>query len=302
MSKTLSNTQSKPHSYRCVIIGGGTIGSILIKGCVELSGPENVSVIEHSADRCVALRDQYGVQAVQMTDESAEHILATADVILFAVKPQDFSGAAENINALLQSGEQSRIQSRLQSGSERVADQPLIVSVMAGIGIDMMQTTLNMAKIIRTMPNTPAKIGLGMTVWTHTESVAVEEQEFIRQLLQSFGTEMMVSSDDDIDKATAVSGSGPAYVFFFAEQLIQAAENLGFTSEQATQLVTQTLVGASTLLTESAETPSNLRTLVTSKGGTTEAAIQSVPHDQLQKIWTEAVQSAYQRAQELRSA
>lgn len=273
---------SKAQVYTVVIIGGGTIGEILVKGCVALCGTNHVSVVEHRPERAEELRTIYGITAGAADDTAwLGNVVTGADVVMLAVKPQDFAGAAADIQPYLR--------------------QQLIVSVMAGIGIAKLRAALRVDKIIRTMPNTPAKIGQGMTVWTHTETVSESEQQFIRQLLRSFGDELKLDSDDDIDKATAVNGSGPAYVFLFAEQLMVAAQRLGFTHDQAEQLIKQTMLGSAGLLANAMESAGELRAHVTSKGGTTEAALRSLPQEEMQKMWEKAVRAAYQRARELQN-
>lgn len=295
--QSAQNGISNKTSYRVVIVGGGTMGEILIRGCVEICGANQVSVIEHRSERRKLLQTMYGVMAVAADDtptkdetknyETISHLIAKADVVLLAVKPQDFSTVAHMIAQM--------VAPRLQQNKQG----PLIISVMAGITLDALQSALGVSRIVRCMPNTPARIGLGMTAWTQSALVTEIEQAFVRQLLQRFGMELQVDSDDAIDKATAVSGSGPAYVFLFAEQFIQAAQDLGFNPDQASVLVKQTLLGSATLLATSTDSAFDLRTQVTSKGGTTEAALQSLPQAELQSLWTTALRAAYQRAQAL---
>lgn len=252
-----------------LLIGGGTMGEILLQ---KLS-PDNLTVAEHSQERRDYLASTYKVNVTTLSSDVANQ----ADTIILAIKPQDASTVAETITPGLHG--------------------QLIISIMAGVNTTKLQTLFKTNRVIRTMPNTPAKLGLGMTVWTATPTVTSTDKQFVQRLLQDLGKELYVDNDDWIDKATAVSGSGPAYVFLFAEQLVNAAEQLGFKHDEALQLVQQTLLGASTLLFTGE--PKQLREQVTSKGGTTFAALTSLAQHDLQSIWNEAIQAAYNRAKEL---
>ncbi|MDP3970330.1 MAG: pyrroline-5-carboxylate reductase [bacterium] len=260
---------------KILIIGGGTIGSILIEGSISLTNPDNVIVADRNPNNATKLQKEFRIKAIPLAANLAEN----ADIIMLAIKPQDFLSVASALN--------------------NQAKNKLIISVMAGISMVKIKQSLGSTKIVRTMPNTPARIGMGMTVWTATEEVTTDEREFVERLLISFGKQMHVDSDLMIDKATAVSGSGPAYVFLFAEQLMNAAQELGFDEKQATLLIEQTIRGTGELLHETPELPATLRQQVTSKGGTTEAAIESLPKSELQAAWTKAMATAFQRAKEL---
>jgi len=152
---------------------------------------------------------------------------------------------------------------------------------------------------VRVMPNTPAQVGQGMSVWTVTPSVGDTQKTLVASLLRAMGKEMMVSDEDFIDKATAVSGSGPAYLFLFVESLAAAAENLGFSPQDASELVLQTVLGSNQYLAVSGKTPAELRHAVTSPGGTTAAAISVFEKGRFSNLVKDAVAAAYQRAREL---
>ena len=157
---------------------------------------------------------------------------------------------------------------------------------------------LGLKKLVRVMPNTPALVGEGMSVYFASEVVNDEEREWIRKLFSSCGKCMEVESENAIDAATAVSGSGPAYLFYLAEQMIEAAKNLGFQAEQAETLVKQTLKGASLLLQEQ-ESAAELRRRVTSPGGTTESALKRFAEGKVEFHLKDGLEQAYLRAREL---
>ncbi|MFA5995734.1 MAG: pyrroline-5-carboxylate reductase [Patescibacteria group bacterium] len=257
-----------------LLIGGGTIGEIFLQELLKLTDAKNITVAQRSVERREYLQNTYHIIATPLTSELA----LNKNIIFLAVKPQDITTVAETI-------------------SSNITKQ-LLCSVMAGISTSKLAQLFHSNNIVRIMPNTPAKIGLGMSAWTATPTVTEIDKQLIKDLLKLLGQELYVSNDDWIDKATAVSGSGPAYVFLFAEQLINAAKQLGFNEIPAGQLVIQTLLGASTLLAQN-KNAVELRQKVTSKDGTTAAALNSLAQTNLQTIWNKAVQAAYERAKDL---
>ncbi|MBI2416040.1 MAG: pyrroline-5-carboxylate reductase [Candidatus Kerfeldbacteria bacterium] len=247
------------YKHALVVGGHGTIGQIMVANLNKLLNPPIVTV---------ANRQSHHAQLAQ-----------TADVIFFTVKPQDFSAAA--------------------TATKPGISNQLIISLMAGVSTTTLVQQLNNQRVIRAMPNLPAKIGLGMTVWTATTASTTTDKEFVQALFRLMGQQLEVMNDQMIDQATAVSASGPAYLFLLAEQLLQAASYIGLPADQARLLVTETLRGASTLLADSAASPASIRAQVTSTGGTTAAAITTLPLAELQQYWNTAIMAAYQRAKEL---
>lgn len=193
------------------------------------------------------------------------------DVVCFAIKPQDF---------------------KLLTSLPLPAQ--LIISIMAGISTEAVMAKTGSTKVIRCMPNTPMQIKHGMSAWCATTEVPADVKAWFTTSLQSVTQLLEVPNDDWINKATAVSASGPGFVFAILEQYIQATQQLGFSPEQAVQLASQTLIGSAKLLEQSNQTASELKQAVTSKGGTTAAGL-----DVLQVNWSAVLQAAYQRAQEL---
>lgn len=258
-----------------VIIGGGTMGTIFLEALLRDHQPEDITVLERTAEHAHHIQQTYGVSAVT----ASTYDCSTAEIVIAAVKPQDSPALATLL------GDTAR--------------QSLVISMMAGISLAHLRALTQASRIVRCMPNTPARVGMGMTAWTATPLINAYDRLLIEKLLSTFGKILEVASDDWIDKATAISGSGPAYFFAFAEYLIAAAQHLGFSQTDATTLVQTTLAGAAAVWQQSGSSVSDLQAQVTSKGGTTAAAFTVFDHHQLDAIVRDAVEAAYQRAQEL---
>ncbi|OGH94603.1 MAG: pyrroline-5-carboxylate reductase [Candidatus Magasanikbacteria bacterium RIFOXYD2_FULL_41_14] len=258
------------------IIGAGVMGEVFISRLLMVGiNAKNIIATAPDLKRLRNLNKKYKIDVSQNNADAFKN----ADLIILAVKPQQAEVALGNL-------------------PKAKIDQ-VFLSIMTGVSIKKISNLVNSKKVARVMPNTPARIGSGMSVWT-AAGLFKAEKSFIKRILQSLGQELEVSSEDLIDKATAVSGSGPAYVFDFASHLIVAAQELGFNEKQARQLVGQTIIGAGSLLIMSEESASDLRKKVTSKGGTTEAAFKVIDKAKLNKIYSKALKVAYKRARELR--
>ncbi len=199
---------------------------------------------------------------------------------MLAVKPQSLPEVMEGLKGCIDSN-------------------TLVLSIVAGVRIGTIAQGLAHERIVRCMPNTPAKIGYGMSAWTATAKVSEEQKAQARAVLGGMGREIYFSDEEYLDAATAVSGSGPAYVFLFAEAMIDAAVKIGLSPEEAAEMVSQTLLGAAHLMQEAEESPAELRCNVTSKGGTTEKALQVFNEGNLTGLVEDAIQAAYRRAKEL---
>ena len=202
------------------------------------------------------------------------------DIVILAVKPQDFNKLASEINPFIQK------------------DQ-LILSIMAGIKMDTISSKLNAKKVIRSMPNLPAQIGMGMTVFTASNDLDRKELFIIQNLINTTGKSVYVDNESLVDAATAVSGSGPAYVYYFMLAMIESAINMGFTLSQAELLVNQTFMGAVHLHNQSNITCLEWIGKVASKGGTTEAALQILNNGEVNPKIEKALFAAFNRAKEL---
>jgi pyrroline-5-carboxylate reductase len=235
-----------------------------------------IEVVEPHAPTRERLRTEFGVQALP----EAARALGRADVVVWAVKPQAFSEAAGQVRPHL--GRQS-----------------LHLSVAAGIRTESMQEWLGTGRIVRAMPNTPALVGQGMTALFATQAVTAQDRAAVEQVIAPTGELLWMDSEPQLDAVTALSGSGPAYVFLFLEAMVQAGSEMGLTPDQARSLAIGTFAGASRLARDSQESLQVLRERVTSKGGTTHAAISSMQEDGVSQSFIKAMHAACRRAAEL---
>ncbi|MFY9512331.1 MAG: pyrroline-5-carboxylate reductase [Rubrivivax sp.] len=257
-------------------IGGGNMASALIGGLLKAGRtPASVLVVEPFEAQRVKLAQQHGVSA-QATADAA---LAQAALVVWAVKPQLFAEAAAPCAA--------HIGSALQ------------LSVMAGIRSDSIVAASGSSRVVRAMPNTPALIGRGIAGLYARDAVSAAERSEIESLLAPTGATLWVAQEADLDAVTALSGSGPAYVFFVVEAMMKAGVEMGLSEAQARTLALATFDGATALAQASPLHPSELRAQVTSKGGTTHAAITSLQADGVDTAFVKALKAAQQRAREL---
>ena len=257
-------------------IGGGNMASALIGGLVQ-SGriPATILVIEPDDRQRASIALQYGVLALPFGGSS----LAGLPLVVWAVKPQSFALAARN--------------------SVPHVAQALHLSVMAGIRTDSVAAATGATRIVRAMPNTPALIGQGIAGLFATPTVSGAERALVEQVLAASGELLWVNQERDLDAVTALSGSGPAYVFYFIEAMIQAAGEMGLTAEQGRRLALATFAGATALARQSPDSPAVLRERVTSKGGTTYAALMSMDTDAVKAAFVRALHAARDRARTL---
>ena len=257
-------------------IGGGNMASAVIGGLLKSGrSPADILVLEPNADQRSVLQRDLGV----ITLEAPGSVLQRADVAVWAVKPQVFKEAAATVAPHL--------------------GKALQFSVMAGIRSDAIVAALGTERVIRAMPNTPALIGQGIAGLYARPAVTPQERKDADKLLAPTGRTVWVDQEGDLDAVTALSGSGPAYVFYFVEAMVQAAEEMGLTAEQGKQLALATFSGASSLAQASSEPPSVLRERVTSKGGTTYAALTSMESSGVKAAFVKAMKAAQRRAAEL---
>jgi pyrroline-5-carboxylate reductase len=263
---------------KIAFIGGGNMGEAIVASLLgkKLCKPKDISVSELIGARRDYLREQYDVS---VTDNSKEAV-SGKDVIVLAVKPQNIGDALAALKGNLKPGQ-------------------LVLSIAAGVTIKTIKNGLAHDTIIRSMPNTPAQIGLGITGWTATKETTDEQKAWARTILGAMGKEIYFDNEAALDMVTAVSGSGPAYFYLFAETLIQAAVNLGLDIKDAETLVKQTMLGAAHLVNASEKPVAELRRNVTSKGGTTEQALKVFEESGLAAIVDKAVAAACRRAKEL---
>jgi len=257
-------------------IGGGNMASAVIGGLLRAGlAPAQLRVVEPHEPQRDKLRADFGIEALAAGDAS----LAGAGTVVWAVKPQLFTAAAEPLRAWL-------------GGA-------LHLSVMAGIPSASIVKLTGSERVVRSMPNTPALIGQGIAGLYARPAVSANERAAIDRLLAPTGQTLWVEREDDLDAVTALSGSGPAYFFFFVEAMMAAAVDMGLSAEQGRRLALATCAGAAALGLASDESPTTLRERVTSKGGTTHAAITSLQGDGVDTAIRRAVLAAQKRAAEL---
>ncbi|MCI2424748.1 pyrroline-5-carboxylate reductase [Candidatus Acetothermia bacterium] len=263
---------------KVAFIGGGMmaeamLSAIITKGALS---PEAITVSDIDQNRLKLLRERYGIQC---TSDNCRAIQGK-DIIILAIKPQIVCEVATALRLELR------------------PDQS-VLSVLAGVGIAALKQYLGHDAIIRVMPNTPSQIGEGMSVWTATERVPSDHKRMVSTILAAMGKEIYFDAEKYIDMATAISGSGPAYVFLITEALTDAAVHIGLPRKIASELVLQTFLGSVRLAQASDKHLAELRNMVTSPGGTTAAGLLRLEGGGLRATLTQTVIAAYQKAQEL---
>ena len=266
---------------RLAFIGGGNMASAILGGLIRQGlAQSQVVVIEPFAETAAKLQTEFGVEVhAAAADSAACAVLTDADLVVWAVKPQVFKEAALPVAAFTQ--------------------KALHLSVAAGIRSDSIARWLQTDRVVRSMPNTPALVGQGMTGLFSRAGVSATDKQLVEQVLKSTGEWLWVKQESDLDVVTALSGSGPAYVFYFLEAMTEAGVQMGLSQEQAYHLAKATFGGATHLARQSTDSPEVLRQRVTSKGGTTYAALTSMADDHVKEAFVKAMLAAQKRAAEL---
>jgi pyrroline-5-carboxylate reductase len=265
------------------IIGTGSMGKAILAGLVQ-SGtkPANIRVTTKTQTSADSIFSTHGVQAISLEKDAAANAAAVkgAELVILAVKP----------NLILETLKD--LATELKPGS-------LVVSVAAGITTEAMEEVLGgQVAVVRAMPNTPSVLGLGVTGISAGSNVSKDQLELAVKLFSSVG-KVLVVDESKIDALSTISGSGPAYVFYFAEKLVSAAKSLGFSDQEASMMVKETFLGSATLLATSTSSPEELRQQVTSPNGTTMQATGRFDAADLEKVFIEATEAALARAKEL---
>jgi len=260
---------------RAAFVGVGVMGEALIRGLLaqQRLRPEAVVASHPREARRQELRERYGI-TVEAHNRAA---VEGADLAVLCVKPQ----VAPRV---------------LRELAGALAPHAFLLSIAAGVPLEVLAAASGHRAVVRAMPNTPAQIGEGMTVWTATPEVTPEQRAQVRTLLGALGQELEVADEDYLDMATAVSGTGPTYVFLLMEALVDAAVHLGFSRTDARRLVVQTLRGAALFAEQSHLHPAELRNMVTSPGGTSAAALYQLEKGGLRTVISKAIWAAYQRS------
>lgn len=256
-------------------VGGGNMGFALAVGVKKALPDYQLKV----ADPIASQRERFDAEGIATTSSNT-HAVQDADVVVLAVKPQSIEAVGVELQPII--------------------ENQLVISIAAGTPLQKLRELLgDHLAIVRCMPNTPALVGEGITGMLANASVSPEQRSLAESILNVCGTVVWFESDDDLDKVTALSGSGPAYFFYLIESLVAAGESMGLSPKAALQLVVQTAVGASAMVSQEDIDPRQLRQNVTSPGGTTEAALNHLTHKQVDQEFVAAVTAAYERAQEL---
>ncbi len=252
-------------------MAGAMIGALLRKN--ELT-PDQISASDPSSEAQKIIKEKYGIS---VTGDNRDAV-KSADLVILSVKPQVLPAVM------------SELKGKIPSGS-------LVFSIVAGMPITTIQRALSHKAVIRSMPNTPAQISAGLTVWTGSEDVSDSQRIEARVILDAMGKELYVEHEDSLNMATAVSGTGPTYVFLLAEALIDAAVHLGFSRRDARMIVLETLKGSVDFALQSDLHLAQLRNMVTSPGGTSAEAIYQLEKGGMRTILSKAVWAAYQKSQ-----
>ncbi len=260
------------------VIGCGTMGEALVQGLLRegVVHPENIIATNPRPERGQELAAHYGIRTTTENSVAAEE----AQVIFLSIKPQVMPQVLAELKGHIQ-------------------PPAFVFSIAAGVTISTIQQGLGIGAVVRAMPNTPAQIGEGITVWTATEEVTDVQRQEALVLLQAMGEEIYVKEENYLNMATALSGTGPAYVFLFMESLIDAGVHLGFSRRVAEEIVNQLVIGAALYAKQTGLHKAALRNQVTSPGGTTAEALYQLEKGGFRTVLSRAVWSAYSRAAQL---
>jgi pyrroline-5-carboxylate reductase len=266
-------------------IGCGVMADAIIGGLLrrELVTPAQIIGSHPRPAQREELQTKYGIRVIESNAQAANPGPASdgparkSSIVILAVKPQRLSTVFNELRGQLQ-------------------EEQLVLSIVAGAKIETIASELGHPSIVRAMPNTPAQIGQGMTAWTATPQVGDAQLAQVRALLGALGTEMYVETERMIDMATALSATGPTYIFLVMEALVDAGVHMGFSRHVAQELVLQTMLGSVLFAKESHKHPAELRNMVTSPGGTSAEAIYQMEKGGLRTVLSKAVWAAFQRA------
>jgi pyrroline-5-carboxylate reductase len=260
------------------IIGPGTMAEAIILGLIKkkVITPENILAAGPRLTRLEELQERYHIQTSLNNASAIEH----ADVILLCIKPQVLGEVMEALKG-------------------KIPSNAIVISIVAGATLQSLQNGLAHDQVVRSMPNTPAQIGEGMTVWTHSPQTTPTQFELAQQILAALGREIYVKEERYIDMATAVSGTGPAYVFLFLEAMIDAGVHLGLPRRIAESMVVQTLKGSINYYEQNQAHPARLRNQVTSPGGTSATALYYLDKMGFRTAISRAIWAAFTRSEEL---
>ncbi|MEA5140350.1 pyrroline-5-carboxylate reductase [Arcicella rigui] len=263
---------------KVAIIGAGNMGMAFAKSFIQydLVKKEDLFLIEKNSDRAEALRlEKAGVVIDTISSKIGEY-----DLIILSVKPQDFPSLQDELRAVIQ-------------------PKQLVLSIMAGISIEKIISSLNHPLVVRAMPNTPALLGMGMTAFSAAGDITLSQLKKVENLINSTGRAVFLEDESLLDAVTALSGSGPAYFFYLVKAMIEAGKKMGFEESMSSLLVKQTMLGSFHLINNAEKSLDELIKAVASKGGTTEAALKRFEEGLLAQNLQEGIFAAQKRATEL---
>lgn len=264
---------------KCItFIGSGVMGEAMIKAVLNtgLSTKERVTASDPWQERLDFIGREYGVRVTPSNVEA----VADADIVVLSIKPQSLPKAGEQLHGYLRK-------------------DALVLSIIAGARINTLRTKLFHDRVVRAMPNTPAQVGKGMTVWTATPQVTPDQLGQTAAILGAFGEQLQVDEEGYLDMATGLSGSGPGFIMLLVEAMIDAGVHMGFSRREAAQLVLQTFEGSIALIRATGHHSAELRNQVTSPGGTTAAGLYELEKDAIRATLSRAIFAAYRRSEEL---
>lgn len=258
-------------------IGGGVMCEALVKSIIKknIAGAKDIIVSDISRQRRDHMSGTYGITVIESNSEA----IASADIIVLSVKPQEITTVTGELT--------------------HISPQQLVLSIAAGVSLKRLREALNHPCIVRAMPNMPAQIGEGITVWTATNEVNPQQKDMAQSMLSSLGEEIYVAGEKYIDMATAISGSGPAYIFLIIEALTDAGVHIGLTRSLAEKLVVETVIGTVRSMKLLGKHPAELRNMVTSPAGTTTEGLLQLETGGLRSLLLQAVIAAYEKAKKL---
>ena len=277
-SRPMSTPNAALSGRTIATVGSGVMAEAIIAGLLRgnLVAPDQIVASHPRAERRDALERAYGIRTV---DSNAAAVNG-ADIVLLGIKPQMLARVGREIRGGLMPGQ-------------------LVISILAGATTRALSGHLGHLEVVRAMPNTPAQLGRGMTVWYATPDSSPEQRQWAATMLGALGAQLEVDDEKLVAMATAVSGTGPTYVFLVMEALIDAAVHLGFARHVAHDIVIETLEGSTLFAKQSGMHPAQLRNMVTSPGGTSAAALHALESGRLRTVLSEAVWAAFRRTVEL---
>lgn len=263
---------------KVLVIGAGNMGLTYATGMSKskILKKRNIMVLDKSKETLAKIDKIAHFDAM----DKLEDCVPQADIIFVAVKPFHAEELFERMKPLMNTNQ-------------------MVVSIMAGVTIDFIKNSLGITKIVRAMPNLPAQVGKGLTSYVSSDETSYLELILVEELLNTTGTSIRVKDENFIDASTGISGSGPAYVFYFMESMMEAARQMGFSERVAKVLVSQTFSGAIELFNQSSISPDDWMDKVASKGGTTRAALDSMKNNNVSELIKDAAYAAFNRAVEL---